>query len=365
MSRRDRSSARERALRAAAAAAGAAFEEDAEPAGPDLSNPRVRSLFRKKVANLAAGRGDVIKIGKHRAVVLTIDWRDPSWALSYRLLIEKGSRLSTGDAGITFQTFNASPPEKIGRWIGDLEPGSRGYVGDPVPSDGPRSTEQTRTTTNASKEAKEDATMATVVKRSTKKGSTAAKGGTASKKGGTAAKSTTKTTTAKAGGGSRRTQADVDALVPKFRRHLQGGGTMRALKQEFGFSDDGPIRSALYRAGFDSKGAEHGESANSINPKNKTGREKVLKLRSEGAGWYRLAFLTGMTESEVKAFVAEHGGSTSRVYRASEKPAKASGSNGGKSAGKSEDDKVKAESSARKGSGKKVTRRAVKADPSK
>lgn len=115
---------------------------------------------------------------------------------------------------------------------------------------------------------------------------------------------------------TRRSQEDVDALVPEFLEQIREGATLRALKQEFGFSDDGPIRAALYRAGFDRKGEEHGEEAESIDAKKAAGKKQVVKLReSEGAAWYRLAFLTGLSEPEVKAIVADAGGPTGRVYR--------------------------------------------------
>jgi hypothetical protein len=150
------------------------------------------------------------------------------------------------------------------------------------------------------------------------------------------AKSAGKSTAAKkasSNGGNRRSAADVAKLVPQFVKHLKAGGTMRDLKAEHGFSSDVPIRTAMYLAGYDSKGAKHGEEAGSINPKNATGRKQLVKLRNEeGAAWYRLAYLAGLTESEVKAIVEEAGGSTGRVYHASEKPAKAKAKPAGKKA---------------------------------
>lgn len=148
-------------------------------------------------------------------------------------------------------------------------------------------------------------------------------------------------------GGTRRTAAEVAKLVPQFVKHMKAGGTMRELKAEHGFSSDVPIRTAMYNAGYDSKGAKHGEEAGSINPKNATGRKQLVKLRAdEGAGWYRLAFLSGLTESEVKAVVEEAGGPTGRVYVSEEK------------------EKPAAKKPAAKKSGGKVTRKATPADPS-
>jgi hypothetical protein len=167
------------------------------------------------------------------------------------------------------------------------------------------------------------------------------------RKGGTVAKKSGAKSAAKSGGTAtaekraRRSAEDVDALVPEFVEHLQGGGTMRDLKKEHGFSDDGPIRAALYRNGFDSKGNEHGEEQGSINPKVKAGKAQLVKLRTEGAAWFRLAFLADTTESDVKAIVAESGGPTGRVYTQKEKPAKAASSgkkSSGKKAGKKADE---------------------------
>jgi hypothetical protein len=147
---------------------------------------------------------------------------------------------------------------------------------------------------------------------------------------------TTKSTPAKSSGGgtatatkeapakARRTQEDVDAMVPQFLERIGEGATLRALKQEFGFTDDGPIRAALYRAGYDRKGEEHGEAEGSIDASKAQGKKQVVALRAnEGAAWYRLAYLTGLTEAEVKKIVADAGGETGRVYVKSEKPAKA------------------------------------------
>jgi hypothetical protein len=227
-------------------------------------------------------------------------------------------------------------------------------------SDGTATTTQTTGGSTATNNQRE-ANMASSTKKAAAK-RTVVRRGSASKT--TAAKSAAKPAAAKETTSNRRTQADIDAMVPQFRERIAGGATMRAVKQEFGFTDDGPIRAALYRAGFDSKGNEHGETAGSVNPKNKTGITKLVALRNnEGAGWYRLAFLSGLGESEVKTLVTENGGAAGRVYIASEKPAKSvaktdAGGEGG-------DAPAAKKGSARKASGKKVTRRATKADPSK
>lgn len=135
------------------------------------------------------------------------------------------------------------------------------------------------------------------VKSSAKKGAAAKKGGASAKKATAAKKSTSNST--------RRTAADIDKLVPAFKKHLTGGGTMKALKAEHGFSSDVPIREALARAGFDSKGK-------ALNVEKITGSgaslaKKVAKARRDGDAWYILALRTGKTESELKALLSEHG----------------------------------------------------------
>jgi hypothetical protein len=113
----------------------------------------------------------------------------------------------------------------------------------------------------------------------------------------------TKATAAKASGNGRvkRTQEDVDKMVPAFRKHLQGGGTMRDLKTEYGFSDDGPIRQALARAGFDSKG-------NKLELPTVAGTGKsIRKAREAGHAWYVIALATGKTEAEVKSLAEQAG----------------------------------------------------------
>lgn len=123
---------------------------------------------------------------------------------------------------------------------------------------------------------------------------------------------------------NRRTQEDVDGLVPEFLKAIKSGATLRQLKADFGFSDDGPIRAALYRAGYDRKGEEHGEERGSIDASKAAGKKELVALReNEGAAWYRLAYLADISEPEAKKIVAEGGGSVGRVYIKTEKPAKA------------------------------------------
>jgi hypothetical protein len=204
--------------------------------------------------------------------------------------------------------------------------------------------------------------MATVVKRSGGKVATKSGAKGATKSGGkSAAKVAPKAApvaTAPTNGTDKpaRVRVDYAGQVEDFRTHLQGGGTMRQLKEKLGVSADTGIRAALFSAGYDSKGNPHGEQAGSIDATKAAGKKQLAKLRAEGAGWYRLAFLSGLSESDVKAVVADAGGPTGRVYVAAEKPAKA--------APKSKADASANTGGSREGTGKKVTRRAVKADPS-
>lgn len=145
---------------------------------------------------------------------------------------------------------------------------------------------------------------ATAVKKVVKKSGTAAKAKPAA-----AAKPTA---TAKP---KRRTAEDVRRLVPQFVKHMQGGGKMKELKAQHGFSDDGPIRQAMYLEGFDSKGnALPAERTTEIKATGKALATKLVAERSNGTPWYELSHRTGKPESELRAIVAEAGGSTSRVY---------------------------------------------------
>lgn len=133
--------------------------------------------------------------------------------------------------------------------------------------------------------------------------------GTAAKKNGaakksSAAKKSTNTGTA-ASSSTRRSAEDVDKLVPKFKSHLTGGGTMKALKAEYGFSSDVPIREALARAGFDSKGKKL--DVEPITGSGASLAKKVAKARRDGDAWYILALRTGKSESDLKALLGEHG----------------------------------------------------------
>jgi len=174
--------------------------------------------------------------------------------------------------------------------------------------------------------------MATKIKRSGKK--------VAAKKSATKAAKSTST---------RRSTEDIDALVPDIVAALQSGAKMNEVKERFGFSHGQPIRQALARNGYDSKG--NSLSVTKITGSGKALADKVAKRRESGDSWYLLAQATGKTETELRALLEEHGHAalaSGRTYRpAAEKPKPAA---------------KKVASSAKKG-GRKVTRKAA-ADPS-
>jgi hypothetical protein len=150
------------------------------------------------------------------------------------------------------------------------------------------------------------------------------------------------------GGKTRRTAEDVRKLVPQFKKHLQGGGKMKELKAEHGFSDDGPIRQALYLEGFDSKGNDlPAGSHDKISATGKALATRLVKERGEGTPWYALAHRTGKSEAELRAIVEEAGGPTGRVYR-------------------KDPEKAAKKAAAKKSTAKKVTKKATAAavDPS-
>jgi hypothetical protein len=115
----------------------------------------------------------------------------------------------------------------------------------------------------------------------------------------------TKTTAAKSNGAStRRTAADWDSIVNEIRAKRQGGETMQALKKEYGVSSDVPLREALARAGFNSKGEalEYDDISGLSGAKLKA---RLVKERSEGTAWYMLALMTGQSESDLREVVGD------------------------------------------------------------
>lgn len=156
--------------------------------------------------------------------------------------------------------------------------------------------------------------------------------GTAGRK--VAVKRGSKTTTAKAGAktatkpaakaadkpkGERKPNAKVtkiNAEVEKIAKALQGGKKMKDMKVQYDVSDDGPIRVALYHAGYDSKGAALPASRTAkITGNGAALAKKLIAERGNGVPWYELASRTGQTEAALRTLVTENGGETKRQYR--------------------------------------------------
>lgn len=117
----------------------------------------------------------------------------------------------------------------------------------------------------------------------------------------------------------QKIKAEVEAIA----KRLAGGGKMKAEKEKYSVSDDGPIRIALYHAGYDSKGKPLPEERKApITGTPKQVATKLVKERQAARPLYELAARSGKTENEVKAIIAEAGGPTARVY--------GSGGNGGR-----------------------------------
>jgi hypothetical protein len=115
---------------------------------------------------------------------------------------------------------------------------------------------------------------------------------------------TTKKSTTKAASNGRRTAADWDSIVEEIRAKRQGGSTMQALKKEYGVSSDVPLREALARAGYNSKGdeLEYEDISGLTGAKLKN---RLVKERSEGTAWYMLALMTGKPEPELREIVGD------------------------------------------------------------
>jgi len=265
-----------------------ALRRNAEAGGVNFAPPRPAPPEPRP--NLALGRGDVFRPSRARRleVVVSIEWRGESWAVTTLHFAARGvaGRISSAEPVVRFLPTNGVW-KKLGRWDGPLFPGAPGQL---IPSDGAATVQGSDSPTD-----QKEATVATVVRK------------------GKGAKGATKATAAKAtpaaaeqpkanGRAARRSAEELEALVPEFVEHLSGGGKMRELKLKHGFSDDGPIRRALYFAGYDSKGAEHGDEADSIDATKAAGKKQLVKLRNEqGAAWYQLAYLSGRRPAAPRA----------------------------------------------------------------
>lgn len=140
--------ARERALRRAAEAAEAESLRLAGPRGevrkvdPMLSErhppetPKLGKLSAdyapRRVQNKYPGHRDVVRLMKKLAVVLRIEWRDPTWHVEFYWLSDKGRAISvtqgpSDEPRITYLR-PSELPTSVGRWEGQLIPGARGDV---------------------------------------------------------------------------------------------------------------------------------------------------------------------------------------------------------------------------------------------
>jgi len=115
---------------------------------------------------------------------------------------------------------------------------------------------------------------------------------------------TTTATAAKSNGSARRTAEDWDGLVGEIRTARQGGETMQSLKKKYGVSSDVPMREALARAGFNSKGEalEYEDISGLSGAKLKA---RLVKEREEGTAWYMLALMTGKSEADLREVVGD------------------------------------------------------------
>jgi hypothetical protein len=120
----------------------------------------------------------------------------------------------------------------------------------------------------------------------------------------TAGKSETKTTAAKNGGTTRRTAEDWDSIVEEIKAARQAGETMQSLKKKYSVSSDVPMREALARAGYNSKGEalEYEDISGLSGAKLKA---RLVKEREEGTAWYMLALMTGKSESDLREVVGD------------------------------------------------------------
>lgn len=120
----------------------------------------------------------------------------------------------------------------------------------------------------------------------------------------TAEKQDTKTTAAKNGGTTRRTAEDWDSIVNEIRTARQAGETMQSLKKKYSVSSDVPMREALARAGFNSKGEalEYDDISGLSGAKLKA---RLVQERTDGTAWYMLALMTGKSESDLREVVGD------------------------------------------------------------
>lgn len=111
-------------------------------------------------------------------------------------------------------------------------------------------------------------------------------------------------------------QEKINKEVAAIAKRLSGGGKMKAEKERYGVSADTGIVIALYKAGFDSKGADLPASRTAaISGTGAALAKKLIAERSNGTPWYELSARTGKTEGELRKLVTDNGGETKRQYR--------------------------------------------------
>lgn len=104
----------------------------------------------------------------------------------------------------------------------------------------------------------------------------------------------------------RRAAENWDNLVDEIREARQSGTTMKDLKTQYGVSSDVPLREALARAGYDSKG-DALEYDDISGLRGAPLKNRIVKERKEGTAWYLLALMTGKSESELRSLAGDAG----------------------------------------------------------
>lgn len=114
---------------------------------------------------------------------------------------------------------------------------------------------------------------------------------------------------------TRRTAADIDALVPEFVSMLQDGAKMQEVKAKFGFTNGQPIRAALRRAGFDSKGQKAELEPIKMTGNAKSIAQRIMARREKGESWDSLiaACDAEITLPEIKKLCIDGGYKKSQV----------------------------------------------------
>lgn len=144
----------------------------------------------------------------------------------------------------------------------------------------------------------------------------AVKRGGAAAKPAAAAKAAPKSAEPKAARKPNAAQEKINKEITAIAKRLAAKGKMKAEKERYGVSADTGIVVALYKAGYDSKGAALPASRTAaIAGTGQALAKKLIKERETGTPWYELAARTGQPESALRNLVTENGGETKRQYR--------------------------------------------------